>query len=184
MKAVFGAQKSNLFTLGLTRSGRLAAATERLFFMFLTLMGGAMIFFLPDYIGRYRAQEPVAGLLFGILLLAVALMSLLGATLRYFRNELWVLDVDEGALVYQSRKLFGRGPQQYGIDFEHIERFLVEINPSPRESRLLVQLRDGGGERMLVTRVGGASIAAAAQALEPFLRTYRIEIPVVTAEAG
>jgi len=183
MKAVFGAQKSKLFTLGLTRSGRLAAAAERLFFMFLTLMVGAMIFFLPDYIGRYRAEEPVAGLLFGILLLAVLLVSLLGATLRYFRNELWVLDVEEGALIYQSGKLFGRGIQQYGIDFEHIERFLVEINPSPRESRLLVQLQDGGGERMIVTRVGGASIAQVAEALGPFLRKYRIQIPIVTARA-
>lgn len=181
MKAVFGERKSKLFTLGLTRSGRLWAAAERLFFMFLTLSVVGTIFFLPDYMGRYRAEEPVSGLLFGLLLLAALAASLLAATLRYFRREFWVLDVEEGALVYQSGKLFGRGAQQYGIDFEHIERFLVEINPSPRESRMLAQFHDGKGERILVTRVGGASLAEVAEALTPFLRKNRIQIPIVIA---
>lgn len=182
MKAVYGERKAKIFTLGLTSGGRLGAAVERLIFMFLALSVVGTIFFLPDYIGRYRAEEPVGGLLFGVLLGSVFLMSLVAAALRYFRNDLWVLDVEEGALIYQAGQIFGRGVQQSGIEFEHIERFLVDIKPAPRESRLIVQLHDGGGERMFVTRVGGASIAQAAEALEPFLRKHRIRIPIVAAQ--
>lgn len=182
MKAVFGERKAKIFTLGLTRSGRLAAAVERLIFMFLALTVCGSIFFLPDYIGRYRAEEPVTGMLFGVLLLSVLFMSLVAATLRYFRNDLWVLDVEERALIYQAKQIFGRGVQQSGIEFEQIERFLVDIKPAPRESRLIVQLHDGGGERMLVTRVGGASIAQVAEALGPFLRKHRIDAAIESAQ--
>lgn len=182
MKAVFGERKSKIFTLGLTPSGRLAAALERLLFMFIALSVVGSIFFLPDYFGRYRAEEPVPGLLFGVLLLSVLFMSLIAATLRFFRNDLWVLDVEEGALIYQAGQIFGRGVQQSGIEFEQIERFLVDIKPAPRESRLIVQLHDGGGERMFVTRVGGASIREVADKLAPFLRKHKLRIPIETAQ--
>lgn len=184
MKAVFGERKSKIFTLGLTPGGRLGAAIERLLFMFIALSLGGAIFFLPDYIGRYRAEEPVQGLLIGVLLGSVFLMSLVAASLRFFRNDLWVLDLDEGALIYQAGKIFGRGVQQSGIDFEHIDRFLVDIKPAPRESRLIVQLGDGGGERMFVTRIGGQSIGEVAQELADFLAAYSIDIPIDSVQPG
>jgi hypothetical protein len=182
MKAVFGERDSQIFTLGLTPAGRLWAALERLFFLFVALAVGGVIFYLPDYLGRYREEEPVPGMLFALLIGGVFLISLVAALLRFFRNDLWVVDADEGALVYQAGRLFGRGVQQTGIDFEYIERFLVDVKNAPRDSRLLVQLSDGGGERMLVTRFGADSLSRAADDLGAFLRSRGIDIPIESAE--
>ncbi len=177
MRAVFAETKGNTFAMGATPAGRMWAALERLMFLFPVLLIGATIFYLPDYLGRYRAQEPQSGLLLVVLIIGTLGLSLLAAVLRFLRKELWVVDLGEQMLVYQTSRLLG-GSQQTGVEFEHIKRFAVHLADAPHTSRLVVELDEHGGERMLETRLGAQSLREVAEALAEFLDAHDLDIAV------
>lgn len=178
MKAVFGQQNADSFTMGLSLSGRTLAAGERFIFSLLALVVVGTIFFLPDYVGRYRAQEPVAGMFFVLLGLASVLISLMLGVLRFFRREIWVVDPAQGALIYQTSRWLGLSQRQEAVDLGAIERFRTESRPGLADSQLLVQFSDGGGARMLVARRSAAAMDDLARQLADYLAAQRIEIPV------
>lgn len=184
MKAVFAEEYPQIFTLGLTAAGRALAALERLIFWFIGLSVVGTIFYLPDYIGYYRAREPAPGMLFLVIVAGAFLLSLAAAILRYFRRESWSIDLDERALIYQSARLLRLGAvQQAAIDLAEVERFLLETHPAPRDSRLLAQLRDGGGQRLLVTRFGDESLVKTCDALQAFISRKGLNIPLERPQA-
>lgn len=178
MKAVFGEQYASSFTMGLSRSGRALAAGERFVFSWIALSVVGTLFYLPDYVGRYRAQEPVAGMFFVLLGAVCLLTSLMLAALRYFRSEIWVVNPAQGVLIYQTSRWLGLGQRRAAVDLGAIERFRSETRPGLADSQLLVQFGDGGGARMLVARLSSAAIDQLAGQLAVFLSEHRIDIPV------
>lgn len=183
MKAVFTIEEDKIFRLGPTRVGRAYVALERLVAVAAVLIIGGGIFFLPDYIGRYREQEPMPGFLLGALVIAALFIGLLTATLRFLRGEVWAVDLDDKMLVYQTKTYLGGGHDQVGIELDRVERFRVDEGSFPRSSGLWVDLDGGISERVFEARAGGESFVEAAEELDDFLKKHRVDIAVEGIEA-
>ncbi|QDG53969.1 hypothetical protein FIV42_25470 [Persicimonas caeni] len=179
MKSVITSRDNGTFNIGQTPAGRAAAAMERFVFIFPLIVLGGSIFFLPDYIGRYREQEPMPGFLFLALVLTALFIGLVASTLRFFRNDLWVVDAGEGMLVYQASRVFGKGFEQAGIELDMVERFIVNIEDAPRDSEIFVRVDGHGTERVISSRFGVESVREAADELKAFLDDKGIDIPVI-----
>jgi hypothetical protein len=178
MKPVITTHEDQTFNIGASASGRAAAALERFVFVFAMLAIGGSIFFLPDYLGRYREQEPMAGFLLLTLVISVLFISLVAAILRMRRNDLWSVDAGEGMLVYQANRLFRKGFEQTAVELDMVRRFVAKLNDAPRDSELFVELEDHGPERIVEARFGADAIRQAAEDLREFLAAEDIDIPV------
>jgi hypothetical protein len=178
MKPVITTQKDKTFNIGASAYGRLGAAMERFVFVFAMLLIGGAIFFVPDYIGRYREQEPMPGFLLLALVIAVLFISLVAATLRLYRNDLWSVDAGEGLLVYQANRLIRKGFEQTAVDLDRVRRFVVKLDDPPKDSEFLVELDDQGPERVVEARFGSYAFREAAEELRAFLAAENIDIPV------
>ncbi|MFW5968963.1 MAG: hypothetical protein ACOCV2_15670 [Persicimonas sp.] len=160
-----------------TFPGRGLAALERFLFLFLVLVVFGAIFFAPDYVMRYREEEPVPGLLLGALAGVAALISLATALVRFVHSEVWAIDLDEKMLVYQSKRVL-RGFEQTGVDIDRVDHFRLVSRRAPRSSGLYVELTDGNSERMCELRAGRASFEEAADDMEAFLDEHDLDIEV------
>ncbi len=178
MKAVITTRDNGAFNIGQTPAGRAAAALERFVFIFPLIVLGGSIFFLPDYLGRYREQEPMPGFLFLALVISAAFIGLVASVLRFFRNDLWVIDTQEGMLVYQASRVLRGGFDQAGIELDMVERFIVKLEDSPKDSGMYVRVEGEGTERVVESRFGARSIEEAADELRAFLDDKGIDIPV------
>jgi hypothetical protein len=178
MKPVITTHEGRTFNIGASAYGRLGAAMERFVFVFAMLLIGGSLFFVPDYIGRYREQEPVFGFLFLALVITVLFVSLVAGALRLFRNDLWSVDAGEGLLVYQANRLIRKGFEQTAVELDMVRRFVVKLDDPPRESEFLVELEDHGPERIVEARFGSHSFRDAAEELREFLSAEGIDIPV------
>lgn len=179
MKAFVAVEHGQVFEAAPTSAGRVAAALERFAFLVPVIVIGGGLFFLPDYFGRYREQEPVPGFFLAALLGGAALIGLFASTLRYLREERWVIDVGEGLLVYETNRLFSAQVEQAGIELDRVERFRLETASFPGATGLFVELDDGSiTERIFETRLGGSSIVEVAAQLEAFIEGRRLDIPV------
>lgn len=178
MKSVITSRDNGNFHIGQTPAGRAAAALERFAFIVPLIVLGGSIFFLPDYLGRYREQEPMPGFLFLALIITAVFIGLVASALRFFRNDLWVIDATEQMLVYQASRVVGQGFEQSGIELDMVERFIVRIADAPRDSEIFVRVDGHGTERVISSRFGVESVREAADALGAFLEENGIEIPV------
>lgn len=178
MKAVITTREDGILNIGATPAGRAAAALERFVFVVPLIVIGGGIFFLPDYLGRYREQEPVPGFLLAALVITAVFIGLVASVLRYFRDDLWVVDANERMLVYQTSRVLGSGVEHTGIELDMIERFVAEIDESWGDSGLYVQVEGHGHERMLESRTGADSFGQVADVLRDFLSEKGLEIPV------
>ena len=182
MNAFFVTTEDDTLQIGPTRVGRASAAIERFVFLAPVVAIIGAIFFLPDYVGRYQEQEPVPGLLAGVLAIFSVFVGLVAGVMRFLRGELWVLDAGERALIYQTNRVIGTGVQQAAIDLDQIERVWVEVKDTPRTSGMYLSIVDGPQrERMLDTRFGAEALDEVAEQLEAFADDHGLALDVETA---
>ena len=176
MKQFFSTSEDEVFQIGPTPVGRLTAALERAFVLVGFVGVGAAIFFLPDYFGRLRHQQPEPGFYGWLLLICAGFVGLVSGLVRFLRKEVWVIDLDEQVFVYETSRLLG-GFQQAAIDLEDIDRVALDANGFPGESRLVVEI-DGGAhvEYLCRTRFGSGSTRQVAENLRDFIEAHDWDI--------
>ena len=125
---------------------------------------------LPDFLGRYRAEDPTGGALFVAALGAAG--ALLGAALAISRllvRSRWVLAPGAGELRHE-RALPGRAPSVEALALSDVR--LLEATPSALVAQLV------GGERLELIAGPGDELAELAGALERALARRRLELEV------
>lgn len=165
--------------IGETSAGRVSAAAARFVLATLGVAAAAAIVSLPDYLGRYREQEPSAGF-FPLLVLGVAgFIGLVLGVLRLMRRDLWIVDADEGLLVFESHRIGGRTIQN-GVDLADVVGFRYEPALPPQAGQLTVDLSvaDGASERIITTRRGPEALRPAAERLQAFLDEHDLGLRV------
>ncbi len=98
-----------------------------------------LIITAPDYIGRYRAEEPVTGLFFASILGIGALLGGALALARGARRDAFTVSASDQALVL-SRSVFGRARPEDALDLEWVEG--VELRPG-WGAKLTAKMSDG-----------------------------------------
>ncbi|MGM0556786.1 MAG: hypothetical protein ACQEVA_10450 [Myxococcota bacterium] len=169
MKLFFTTTEDNAFQIGPTPVGRLVAASERFAMVFLFAIFAGGIFFLPDYLGRYRQNEPEPGFHVYLLLICGLFVAFVASLVRFVRKEVWVLDLDEDMLVYETSRMLG-GFQQAGVDLDDVEYLAYEPAAFPGTSGIYVTIE--GAERVETiceSRFSHESIRTIAESLESFI---------------
>jgi hypothetical protein len=169
MKLFFTTEEDNALQIGPTPIGRLMAASERFAMVFLFAIFAGGIFFLPDYIGRYRENEPEPGFYVYLLLICGLFVAFVASLVRFLRKEVWVFDLDEKMLVYESSRMLG-GFQQAGVELADVEHLSYEPAAFPSTSGIYVTVE--GAERVETiceSRFGHDSIASIAAELASFI---------------
>ncbi len=178
-------EESGELTVQLTLWGRVVAGTFRgiKIFPWLALIAG--VFFLPDYIGRYRAEEPVTGLFWLSILSLVFLGCFLWGVLRVLRRDRWVFDGNSRRVIAEVPRLF-RQPARGEADLREIEALQLKTRRFPFESELTVRIdtADEGvrTETILAEPGMGAQIEQAADAIIEFLRDHRYYVDLERAD--
>lgn len=177
MDLIRAEKKDHTLQMSATFVGRAMAALERFLFLVPVIVLFGAIFFLPDYLGRYREEEPVPGLLLAALFGVALLIGLATSAVRFLHSEIWVIDMDEEMLIYQSKRVFG-GFDQTGVDIDRVDCFHMVSRGAPRSSGLYVELTDDKSERLFELRAGGRSFEEAADELEAFIDEKDLDIEV------
>ena len=178
MKLYFTAEEDNSLQIGPTPVGRLLAASERFVIVFLFAVFAGGIFFLPDYIGRFRQNEPEPGFFAWLLLICGFFVAFVASLVRFLRKEVWVIDLDERVFVYETSRMLG-GFQQAGVDLEDVERIVFESASFPRTSGIYVEVE--GAERLETlceSRFSESAIRSIAEQLTSFIGDHGWDVDV------
>lgn len=120
-------------------SARLRAAFGRGALATLGLTAALLVITAPDYIGRYRAEEPVSGLFFASILGVGLLLGGALALARAARRDAFVLSAADNVLELE-RSVFGRARPSDALDLEWVEA--LELRPGSG-AKLVARMTDG-----------------------------------------
>lgn len=180
VKLFYSLQEEGRLEVGPTAWGRLVWALERWGIAWPVMMVGISVFFLPDYFGKYAAQEGVQGIFWVSLLAVAGFVSMLLGILRFLRHERWIFDGEARALVYQTRTLYGT-LQEESVPLREIQKIEIELAGGLRSSRIVVAFAGGHREVVCKTRWRVGEVREIADALREFLKKNRYEVTWVTA---
>ncbi len=165
------------FTFGESPQGRLQGALGR--FVAVTIGVGVALsaFLLPDYLGRYRAEEPIEGLFLLSILLVAGLAGFALALARMMRRERWIVDAPDGALVLERG--IGRGePRSEVIDLGRVRSFDLKVVSWWRTSSLDAIMDDGKSINLVACSSFDTSLRGVADALSTYLDRQRSGVDV------
>ena len=171
-------EKDNVLTVGFSRRGRLMASLYRIALLFPLIMGGLAIFFMPDYIFELREAEPVPGLYIASLAGMALLVSVLSATLRYLRSDMWIFDGNARTVTAQIKTLWGK-PGEGEVDMRDVEALAMKTRAWPRRSELHIYLDTGQQEVMFYGRGLADEIEEVAHNVIEFMREQRYHIELI-----
>lgn len=172
-------QSDQALVLRLSLWGRIRAGIERGVKILPWLLGIAVVFFIPDYIGQYADQEPVAGLFWGTVAALAVLGSALWGVTRVFRQDVWIVDVSERTLSAEIRTLwtmFGE-PGRGVVDLRNIDAVELTTARWPKRSEVAVRLQidEHGTKREVMFEAHGMAdeIEEVARRLVDYLEQQR-----------
>lgn len=162
-------------TLEETVRGRMAAALGRFAVTFPLVLAGLSFFYIPDYIGRYRAEEPVVGIFWAVVFGFALLIGFVLAALRFVRLERWVFNRQTRELSYETQGIYGPG-QGASVGLEKILSAEVQLRSPPFHSLIVFELADGHRETVARSRVSPEEIKALAERLEAFFGKLNLAV--------
>lgn len=168
-------RKGGHVELGLTTMGRAVAALERFVFWFPIAAGALGLFFLPDYLGFYRAQQPAPGVFWAIVGGMAIFAALVGAAGRFARRDLWVIDADRGSVVFQTRPLIG-DVRQAEADLNDLDAVVVRAPEGPAKASVGFRFDGMPDETLWESRFGAGSVDAVAGEIEGFLADRGLDV--------
>ncbi|MFB6263097.1 MAG: hypothetical protein ABEL76_05650 [Bradymonadaceae bacterium] len=170
-------RKETHVELALTTAGRAAAAAERFVFWFPIAAGAMGVFFLPDYLGYYRSQQPEPGMFWTVVGGMAIFAAGVGALVRFVRRDLWVIDVERGSVVFQTRPLLGQ-VRQAEADLDDLSTIAVQSGAAASKTVLRFEFDGLPDETLWSNRFGRRGVESAVDEIESFLDDHGIEVPV------
>lgn len=158
-----------------TRRGRFLAAFYRAIKVFPIAMGALAIFFLPDYLGRFRGEEPFPGLFWLSLAMLAVLGSALVALFRFMRRDRWIFDGTERKVVAEVKTLYGR-PSTGEAELREVEALLLDSRGGLRRSALMLRLDSGEEEELFSGNGLGDDLEEVAERVMGFMREQRYQV--------
>ncbi|MBA2660866.1 MAG: hypothetical protein H0U74_01110 [Bradymonadaceae bacterium] len=180
MKLFYTLVDKGRLEVGPSARGRLVWALERWALVMPAALLGLILFFLPDYVGRYAEQEPFRGLVLLAIVALAAFVSMLLAVLRYVRHERWVFDAEERRLAYHTRTLYGVTHDE-SVELREIATVVVTLRASPKQSTIEVGLEGGHREVICQTRWRPSELTAISEAMRDFFKQGRFKVEWVEA---
>lgn len=169
MKLFFTARRGATFQVGPTPLGRVWAALNRFVTAFALVTFAGAVVYLPDYLGRYRHEGAPDGFFLWLLLAVAGGVAAVLAVIRLLRREVWVIDLAEGVLVYESKRLLGR-LDQVSVEIEEVERVDAHDAGFGGVSSVSIRLRESDRAEFLCrSRVSPGSIREVGDALGAFI---------------
>jgi hypothetical protein len=169
-------QNGDCLTIRRTTSGRLAEAASRLATWWPLVFAAEAIFFLPDYLHRYRDGASDERFVFWAALAGLAtLIAGIGAIVKFVRRDTWIIDPDRGKLVFQTRPFFG-ARHETEVDLDRLVGLrYVQASP-PRLSELSLHLRGQPDETLCRTRWGSSMLDDVVDAIQSFADTHSLAL--------
>jgi hypothetical protein len=167
----------DVLAFGESPQGRLQGAVGRFVAVTVGVSVALSAFLLPDYIGRYRAEEPADGLFLLSILGIAALAGFALALARILRRERWIVDAPGGALVLE-RAVGGGEPRSEVLDLSRVRAIEWRVVRWWRTSSVDAIMDDGASVNLVACSSFDTSLRAVAEAIASYAATHRVGVDV------
>ncbi|TXD39127.1 hypothetical protein FRC98_01615 [Lujinxingia vulgaris] len=168
---IVAAEREGALEVGRSRLGQARAAVGRAALAFPLVMGALALVLLPDYLGRYREAEPVAGLYWVALAMMALLFAAIVGSVSALRHERWIFDGPGRQLQVQVRLM--ASVQEAAVPMRDVERLHLMRGAGLRPSRLDVVLKEGRRETLARGYFVGERLEEVGQVICDYLRSHR-----------